>query len=88
MAEQLKSVAASIYPHLRSADPQPRAQVQSVSLAHSMYPSLTAKPPPGWRSDDIAVIRRAFGQGQSDAEVARRYGVSKQVVGQIRKLGR
>jgi hypothetical protein len=88
MVEQPKSAAAALYPHLPSADPEPRGRAQSVSLAHSMYPSLTAKPPPGWRSDDIAVIRRAFGQGQSDAEVARRYGVSKQVVGQIRKLGR
>jgi hypothetical protein len=81
------TAAQSLYGHLPSAAREP-VEHPSGSVAEAMWPGLTPKPPPGWRPDDIAVIRRAFAQGQSDAEVARRFGVSKTAVEQIRKLRR
>jgi hypothetical protein len=75
------SAAQALYGHLPSAARAERPEPKGSSL-RDLWPG--PKPPPGWRSEDIALIKRAVG---SDAEVARRYGVSKEVVGQIRKLG-
>ena len=77
---QPKTAAQSLYPNLPSGE-RPEVKQRQPSLAEAMWPG--PKPPPGWRPDDIALIQRARG---SDAEIARRYGVSKQAVAQIRKL--
>jgi hypothetical protein len=82
MAEREPTAAEALYGHLPSAS-RPEVKQRQPSLADALWPG--PKPPPGWRPDDICLIQRARG---SDAEVARRYGVSKQAVGQIRKLGR
>ena len=76
------SAAQALYGHLPSAV-RPEVKQRQPSLADALWPSLSPKPPPNWHREDIALIQRAVG---SDAEVARRYGVSKEVVGQIRKL--
>jgi hypothetical protein len=61
MAEQPKSAAASLYPHLPSADPEPRGRAQSVSLAHSMYPSLVPpRPAPPNRNRESEVSLAAL----------------------------
>jgi hypothetical protein len=78
----MRSAASQIYPHLPSGE-RPEVKQRQPSLADAMWPG--PKPPPGWHREDIALIQRASG---SNIEIARRYGVSKQVVGQIRKLGR
>jgi hypothetical protein len=84
MAPREPSAAQALYGHLPSAA-RPEVKQRPGTLGDALWPSLTPKPPPNWHREDIALIQRARG---SDAEVARRYGVSKQVVGQIRKLGR
>jgi hypothetical protein len=85
MAQPKPSAAQALYGHLRQGTPNEVAQPNRPSLGNALWPSLTPKPPPGWHREDVALIQRASG---SNEEVARRYGVSKQVVGQIRKLGR
>jgi hypothetical protein len=76
----------ALYPHLPSAIPEPVKQREQPRLAQAMWPG--PKPPPGWRREDISFIKYSIGQGLSDAEIARRYGVSKSAVEQIRKLAR
>jgi hypothetical protein len=39
-----RSAAASLYPHLPSADPQPRSPRQQPRLADAMFPSLVPQP--------------------------------------------
>jgi hypothetical protein len=77
-----RSAASQIWPGLPQGTPNEVAQ-SKPTLADAMWPG--PKPPPGWHREAIALIQRASG---SDIEIARRYGISKQVVGQIRKLGR
>ena len=72
-----------LYPHLPSGA-RPEVEQRSMpNLANALYPG--PKPPPNWRPDDIALIQHARG---SNIEIARRYGITKHVVEQIRKLGR
>jgi hypothetical protein len=78
------SAAQSLYPHLPTSA-RPEVKQSKPNLAEAMYPG--PKPPPGWHREDLSLIKREFGQGGSDIEIARRYGITKQVVGQIRKLG-
>ena len=84
MTEQ-RSAAQSLYPNLPTQARPEREQQHAPTIAQAMYPSLAPQPPPNWHREDIALIQRASG---SNIEIARRYGVSKQVVEQIRKLGR
>ena len=44
MAEH-RSAAASLYPHLPSADPGPRGQHKQPRLADALYPSLAPQSP-------------------------------------------
>jgi hypothetical protein len=76
------SAAQSLYPNLPSGA-RPEVKQEQPRLAQAMWPG--PKPPPNWHREDINLIQRAVG---SDAEVGRRYGISKQVVSEIRKLGR
>jgi hypothetical protein len=76
------SAAQSLYPHLPTGE-RPEVKQSKPNIADALYPG--PKPPPNWRPEDINLIKRAVG---SDAEIGRRYGVSKQAVEQIRKLGR
>jgi hypothetical protein len=86
---QPKSAAQSLYPHLPSGERQPVAQPKRTpTLADALFPDLTPKPPPGWHREHISLIQWNIRQGQSDDEIARRYRVTKEVVAQIRKLGR
>ena len=83
MAERSEpSAAQALYGHLVSGA-RPEVKQSKPKLADALYPG--PKPPPGWRQEDINLIKRASG---SNEEVARRYGVTKSVVDQIRKLGR
>jgi hypothetical protein len=84
---QPKSAASQIYPHLPSGE-RPEVKQRPNSLADAMWPSLSPKPPPGWDRESISLIQSNIRQGRSDSEIARGYGVSKQAVAQIRKLGR
>jgi hypothetical protein len=77
-----------LYPNLPSAIPPEVQQPRARNAAEGMWPSLTPKPPPGWGREGISLVKYCIRQGQSDDEIARRYHVSKQAVGQIRKLGR
>ena len=81
------TAAQAIYGHLPSAAREPVKQSRPT-IGNALWPSLTPKPPPNWRGEDIALIKYSIQQGRSDAEVARRYGVSKQAVAEIRKLRR
>ena len=87
MAEQ-RSAAQALYPHLRSGTPNEVAQSNRPSLGDALWPQLTPKPPPNWDREGISLIKYCIRQGWSDAEMAQRFGVSKQAVEQIRKLGR
>jgi hypothetical protein len=83
-----RSAASQIYPHLPSAERREVEQRATPNIADALYPSLTPKPPPGWDRESISLIQSNIRQGRSDSEIARGYGVSKQAVAQIRKLGR
>jgi hypothetical protein len=82
----MPSAARQVYPHLPSGE-RPLVQTQQgPGLADALHPG--PKPPTNWHREGIALIQHSIRQGRTDAEIARRYGLSKQVVGQIRKLGR
>jgi hypothetical protein len=80
-----RSAAQALYPNLPSAE-RPEVAQSKPNIADAMWPSLTPKPPPGWHREDITFVQWNIGQGRSDSEIAKRYGVSKQAVAQIRKL--
>jgi hypothetical protein len=87
MPQREPSAAQALFGHLPSANPAEQLRRSAPpSPADAIYPSLTPQRlPGGWHAENISLVRRAFAQGLSDAEVARRYNVSKQVIGQIRK---
>jgi hypothetical protein len=78
----MASAASQIYPHLPSGE-RPEVKQSKPNIADAMWPG--PKPPPNWHREDINLIQRARG---SNIEIARRYGITKHVVDQIRKLGR
>jgi hypothetical protein len=88
MAEPKPSAAQALYPNLARSTPNEVAQSNRPSLGNALWPSLTPQPPPGWHREDIALVQWNIRQGRSDSEIAKTYGVSKQAVSEIRKLGR
>jgi hypothetical protein len=82
-----KTAAGQIWPNLAQGTPN-EVEQRGGTLGDALWPSLTPKPPPGWDRESISLIQSNIRQGRSDSEIARGYGVNKQVVAQIRKLGR
>jgi len=80
-----RSAAQSLYPHLPSAAREPVKQ-STPTLADALWPG--PKPPPNWHRESISLVQSNIRQGRSDIEIAKRYGVTKQAIEQIRKLGR
>jgi len=84
VAQREPTAAQALYGHLPSAV-RPEVSQSKPNIADAMWPGLTPKPPPNWHPEAVSLIQRASG---SNAEIARRYGITKTVVEHIRKLGR
>jgi hypothetical protein len=80
-------MANELYPNLPSSlPPEVQQRHKPNSVADALYPG--PKPPPNWHREDISLIQRAIGQGQSSTEIAQRYGITKHAVELVRRLGR
>jgi hypothetical protein len=63
MTQGPRSAAASLYPHLPSAEPEPppRQQRRGPRLADALYPSLAPKPQPApnrYRESEVSLTQR------------------------------
>jgi hypothetical protein len=67
MADERRSAATALYPHLKSQE-RPTQQASNVSAPHAMYPKLAPPPPP----DPYSLYMRKLGFIRTDQQPGRR----------------